>query len=115
MGPDTPDERLAELGYLASKKYGSSFAAIIFGHSHQGFARQVDGTWFINTGSVGRPGDGDPRACYAIMKIAGAGMGVEHFRLEYEVERAVAAIREKGLPEAFAQMLIQGRELEGVL
>jgi hypothetical protein len=49
------------------------------------------------------------------MEITGAGIGVEHFRLEYEVERAVAAIREKGLPEAFAQMLIQGRELEGVL
>jgi putative phosphoesterase len=112
---ETPGERLAELNRLAVDKYGRKFDAIIFGHSHQGFARLIDGAWFINTGSAGRPGDGDPRACYAVMEITAEGIKVEHFRLEYDVDRAVAAIRKKGLPEAFAEMLIQGRELETVL
>ena len=88
---------------------------IICGHSHRPFVRQVDGVWFINTGSVGRPDDGDPRACYAILEIDSESIQVQHYRLEYDVERAVAAIRENELPEAFAQMLLQGRDLDTVL
>jgi putative phosphoesterase len=113
--PATPGERLIELRRLARKKYGRDFDGIVFGHSHQAFAHQLEGTWFVNTGSVGRPGDGDSRACYALLEISASKIMVEHFRLEYDVERAVNAIRAKGLPEAFAQMLLQGRELEGVL
>jgi predicted phosphodiesterase len=115
LGPDTPNERLAELDQLARDKYGRTFEGIIFGHSHQAFARQVGNTWFINTGTVGKPGNGDPRACYALMDVSAGEIKVEHFRLEYDVERAVVAVRAHGLPEAFAQMLLQGRELEGVL
>jgi putative phosphoesterase len=117
--PDASGERLAELRRLAMEKFSRSFDAIVFGHSHQAFARRVEvegtSTWFINTGSVGRPDDGDPRACYAVMAITSEGIQVEHFRVEYEVDRAVAAIREKGLPEAFAEMLVQGKKLEAVL
>ena len=40
---------------------------------------------------------------------------VQHHRVEYDVERAVAAIREHELPETFAQMLLQGRNLDAVL
>lgn len=113
--PETPGERLAGLSQLARKKYGRGFDGIVFGHSHQPFTRLIGETWFVNTGSVGRPGDGDPRACYALMEVSAGGITVEHFRLEYDLERAAAAIREKGLPEAFAQMVLQGRELEEVL
>jgi hypothetical protein len=79
----------------------------------------VDATHFVNTGSVGRPDDGDPRACYAILRTrpgdAERGLHVQHYRLAYDVEAAAAAIRAEGLPEAFAQMLIQGRDLDGVM
>jgi hypothetical protein len=40
---------------------------------------------------------------------------VHHYRLEYDIERAVAAIREQRLPEAFAQMTLQGYNLDVVL
>ena len=33
---------------------------IAFGHTHVSFAREIAGKLFVNTGSVGRPGDGDP-------------------------------------------------------
>ena len=72
------------------------------------------GVWFINTGSVGRPGDGDPRASYALLEIGGDSINIEHFRLGYDVDAVVAAIREKGLPEAFARMLIHGVDLDSV-
>ena len=108
LTPDTPDERLRELAALKTD-------LIICGHSHQAFARQVDGTWFINPGSVGRPDDGDPRTAYAILQIGPDLLQVEHFRLAYDLDRAVQAIRENGLPEAFAQMAIKGYDLDTVL
>jgi putative phosphoesterase len=104
--PDTPDKRLRELTKMTKADI------IILGHSHHPFARQVDGVWFINTGSVGRPDDGDPRACYASLRFQGSEMQVEHFRMEYDIERTVAAIHERKLPEAFAQMFLQGRSLD---
>ena len=88
---------------------------IVCGHSHQPFARQVGNVWFVNTGSVGRPDDGDPRAAYAILRLEPALFQVRHYRLEYDVASAVAAIRQQGLPEAFAQMMVQGRNLDVVL
>jgi diadenosine tetraphosphatase ApaH/serine/threonine PP2A family protein phosphatase len=75
----------------------------------------VEGVWFINTGSVGRPDDGDPRSGYAILDLGSGGVRVCHHRLEYDVERAAGAIRACGLPEAFAQMALQGRSLYAVL
>lgn len=109
LTPETSDKRLRKLAQMAKADI------IICGHSHLPFARQVDGIWFINTGSVGRPDDGDPRACYAILRFTGDEIEVQHHRVEYDVEKAIAAIREHKLPEAFAQMMLQGRSLDMVL
>ncbi len=109
LTPETPWGRLKQLGEIAQAE------VIICGHSHQPFARLVGQTWFINTGSVGRPGDGDPRACYAILDISPGCFRVEHFRVEYDIPRAAAAVRRNGLPEAFAQMILQGYDLETIL
>jgi len=109
LTPDTPEERLRELAETAKAD------VIICGHSHRPFARQVDDVWFINTGSVGRPDDGDPRACYAILEISKEDILVQHYRIEYDVEETVAAIRRSELPEVFTEMFIQGRSLDEVL
>jgi putative phosphoesterase len=107
--PDTPEERFRE---LAEK---SNADIIIFGHSHQPFKRKVAGVWFINTGSVGRPDDGDPRACYAIMWVKYRYFRVDHYRIEYDVDRTAEKIREQGLPESFAQMFLQGCSLNSII
>ena len=109
LTPDTPQQRLHELAKIANAD------VIICGHSHRPFTRQVGGVCFIDTGSVGRPDDGDPRAAYAILHIDPELFQVRHYRLEYDVARAVAAIRKHELPEAFAQMMMQGRTLDVVL
>ena len=108
LTPATSVERLRELAQLACAD------VVICGHSHQPFRLKVADTWFINTGSVGRPDDGDPRACYAILHIGWQLFRVRHLRVAYDVERAAAAIHENGLPEAFAQMILQGRNLDEV-
>jgi putative phosphoesterase len=112
---DTSDQRLWELNQMVKGNYGDNVTGIICGHSHQAFTRQVENTWFVNTGSVGRPDDGDPRAAYAVLEIHTDTLRVAPYRLDYDVDKSVDAIRQKGLPEAFAQMLIQGRDLETVL
>jgi putative phosphoesterase len=109
LEPDTSAERFRELAGIADA------AVVIFGHSHRPLVRRAGGTWFINPGSVGRPADGDPRASYAILSMDVDALAVEHHRVTYDVIGAVDAIRSHGLPEAFAQMLLQGRGLPDVL
>ncbi len=106
---DTTEKRLSDLAHEAKADI------IISGHAHQALVRKVDDVWFINTGSVGRPDDGDPRACYAILEINSDQIEVNHYRVAYDVDRMVAAIQEHSLPEVFAQMFIQGRSLDAVL
>ncbi|MGD2145031.1 MAG: metallophosphoesterase family protein, partial [Anaerolineae bacterium] len=99
LTPDTPEERLRELASMVEAD------VVICGHSHRPFVREVGGVHFINTGSVGRPDDGDPRACYAILTIGYSSdrdLHVHHDRVAYNGGSAVAAIRDRGLPEAFA-------------
>ena len=102
----TSEQRLQELAAMAKVDI------VLCGHSHRAFARSVDGVYFINPGSVGRPDDGDPRASYGILRLARDQVAVDHFRLEYDVDAAVQAIRAQRLPELFAQMLLRGRSME---
>lgn len=106
---ETPLERLEELAGLAAADL------VICGHSHQPFTRQAGTIWFINTGSVGRPDDGDPRAGYAVLNLTQEEIQVQHFRLEYDIQRAAQEARRRGLPETFAQMVLQGYDLDGAL
>lgn len=108
LTPDTPQERLGDLAEMAQADI------VICGHSHQPFVRRADGVWFINTGSVGRPDDGDPRACYAMMEITQRKLQVRHYRIDYDLQRTVDAMRKNHLPEAFIQMIVQGRALDEV-
>ncbi|HED65975.1 MAG TPA: metallophosphoesterase [Planctomycetes bacterium] len=60
----------------------------------------------INVGSVGQPRDGDPRLSYVLFD----GRHLTFVRLEYDVERAVDAIRAvPELPEHLAARLLVGR------
>jgi diadenosine tetraphosphatase ApaH/serine/threonine PP2A family protein phosphatase len=68
----------------------------------------VDGIRFVNTGSVGRPKDGDPRAGFVVVEMTVEGVAVEVERVEYDVARAARAIRESALPDDFAEQLEAG-------
>ncbi len=82
--------------------------AVAFGHTHKPWQRTVGGIHLVNTGSVGRPKDGDWRAGYALVAMRGDGVSVEHVRVPYDVERASAAIRASALPDEFAEQLEGG-------
>ena len=60
----------------------------------------------INPGSVGQPRDGDPRAAYALLDTAAG--SVAFHRSPYPIADAQRRIRERGLPEMFAERLALG-------
>jgi putative phosphoesterase len=80
---------------------------IVFGHTHVPYTKDVGGVLFVNIGSVGKPKDGDPRSCYAVLDLA-TPQRVTFRRVEYDVQAAAAAVRESDLPDKFAQDLELG-------
>jgi predicted phosphodiesterase len=86
---------------------------IAFGHTHKPWHRVVDDVHFVNAGSVGRPKDGDWRACYVLLTIGEPGVHVEFVRVPYDVEKAIRGIRESELPDEFAEYLRTGGQEVG--
>lgn len=102
---DRPDDFCLKMAASAGLKRGD---VIAFGHTHKPWHREVEGIHFINTGSVGRPKDGDWRAGYVRLDLGGATAHVEFVRVAYDVEAAARGVLEAGLPEEFAQFLRTG-------
>lgn len=84
---------------------------IAFGHTHKPWHRAVNGVHFVNTGSVGRPKDGDLRAGYVIVQFDTDGVAVEFVRVEYNIEAAATAIVASTLPDEFADFIRTGGTL----
>lgn len=103
---DRPDDFCMQMAERAGLRPGD---AIAFGHTHQLWHRAIEGIDFVNCGTAGRPKDGDPRVSYALLEVDDAGgFSTEFVRVEYDVARAARAIRESGLPDAFAEFLETG-------
>ena len=101
---DRPDSFCTKMAEIAGAKRGDVLA---FGHTHKPWHREVDGMHFVNTGSVGRPKDGDWRAGYALLDMHTAPR-VEFVRVEYDIDEAVRAILASDLPADFAEYLRTG-------
>lgn len=85
---------------------------IVFGHTHLPYNKWVDGKLLINAGSVGRPKDGDNRACYCIMDVSDT--QVEFVRVNYDIEKVVKEIMSSDLLDVFAEALRQGRDVHAL-
>ena len=62
--------------------------------------------YFVNTGSVGQPRDGDWRACYVIYDLPTR--SITFRRVEYDLKTTQKKIRDAGLPEMLAERLATG-------
>jgi predicted phosphodiesterase len=92
---------------------------MVLGHTHKPYHKalpyEIDGETryrhAINDGSVGKPKDGDPRACYLLIEVVAPSTAsadsvrAEFVRVPYDVERAANAIVDSPLPDEFASML----------
>jgi len=120
---DRPDWHLAKLAEQAEADL------VCFGHIHIPYHRTVrlaSGrvAHFVSDGSVGKPKDGDPRACWAEVAIGtaeeieahapndeaaecagGSWVGVKFHRVEYDVDVVANAVLAAGLPARLAESL----------
>ena len=104
---DRPDPGLERLLDMAEAHL------LVCGHTHLPYHKVLpSGRHVINDGSVGKPKDGDPRACYTVLsydeRADGDGLQVEFVRVPYDVERAAQGIELTDMPDEFAQMLRTG-------
>ncbi len=87
-----------------------------FGHTHKPYHRTLkneNGSYrhAINIGSVGKPKDGDVRACYVMLDInpettlKKPELTVEFRRVDYDFESIAQAVEASPLPNAYADML----------
>jgi len=89
--PDADDEKLRGT-------YGDLGARVVsYGHIHRPFVRRLGETLVVcNSGSVGIPWDGDPRAAYLLIEDGRP----QVVRVEYDVEREAALLASSGHPDA---------------
>ncbi|MFY0627919.1 MAG: metallophosphoesterase family protein [Reichenbachiella sp.] len=90
---------------------------ILCGHTHIPYHRIIQSgneyKHVVNVGSVGKPKDADPRLCYALLTIDEKlskqnpdSVKVDFRRIEYDIDKAVNAIKESAFPDEFADKLI---------
>lgn len=100
------------------REAGADLLAV--GHTHKPYHRVLSDKsgrckHVINTGSVGKPKDGDPRAGYVLLEWDTPlnlerpdTLSVHFIRLPYDVERTARSIEESPLPDLLADLLRRG-------
>jgi predicted phosphodiesterase len=82
---------------------------LVCGHTHIPYHRILpSGRHVINAGSVGKPKDKNPKACYLILEAVQDDLNVTFRRVPYDIERAAQAIEAGDMPNEYAQMLRTG-------
>jgi putative phosphoesterase len=88
--PDATDSALLDT-------YGACGTRMVaYGHIHRPYIRTLDDLVVANSGSVGSPFDGDPRASYLLVEDDEP----QIVRVEYDVEREVSLLLSSGYPDA---------------
>src|SRR5919109_3398988 len=88
--PDATMERLLDM---------AEADVLVCGHTHIPYHRILpSGRHIVNAGSVGKPKDGNPQACYAVLEANNSELVVSFRRVPYDVERAAKAIEASDMP-----------------
>src|SRR5215216_4824382 len=75
---------------------------LVFGHTHKPWIHEFGGVLFVNCGSVGKPKDGDARACFAVLEQSTGGVAVSIERAPYDAVAVASEMRTVGLPDELA-------------
>jgi predicted phosphodiesterase len=98
--PDATMERLLDL---------AAADVLVCGHTHIPYHRILpSGRHVVNAGSVGKPKDRNPEACYAVLEAIDKKLRVTFRRVQYDIERAAQAIEATDMPHEYANMLRSG-------
>lgn len=98
--PDATLERLLDL---------TEANVLVCGHTHIPYHRILpSGRHVVNAGSVGKPKDGNPQACYVVMETTDNKLTVIFRRVPYDIEGMARAIEASDMPSEYAEMLRTG-------
>ena len=98
--PDASLERLLDLAQAN---------VLVCGHTHIPYHRILpSGRHVVNAGSVGKPKDGNPQACYVVLEAKNRDLTVTFRRVSYDIERTAQAIEASEMPNEYAEMLRRG-------
>jgi putative phosphoesterase len=88
---------------------GLEAAVLVFGHLHIPNVRTLGNLRLANISSVSVPGDGDPRAKYAIFTWTGGAWQMEMKRVSYDMAAEVAAYKSAQPPgwEQIVEMILK--------
>lgn len=108
---DMPEEEVLDM------MRQSNASILCVAHSHKPYHRtiQIDSAKYvhvINTGSIGKPKDGNPQGCYVLLELTSktslldpATVIVDFIRFDYDIEKAATAVENSPLPNEFGDML----------
>jgi len=99
-----------EAAYVTELMNESGANMLCVGHSHKPYHRIIDqDKQVVNTGSVGKPKDGNPQGGYVMLTLDDINpIKVEFIRFDYDVDKAAKGIEESPLPDEFAERLREG-------
>ena len=98
--PDASLERLLDM---------TQANVLVCGHTHIPYHRILpSGRHVVNAGSVGKPKDGNPQACYVVLEVNDRDLTVTFRRVPYDIERSAQAIEASDMPNEYAEMLRTG-------
>ena len=98
--PDATMERLLDM---------AEADVLVCGHTHIPYHRILpSGKHVVNAGSVGKPKDGNPQACYVVLETHDSELTVIFNRVQYDIERTAQAIESSNMPHEYAEMLRTG-------
>lgn len=102
LAPDAPAQVVTTMFEQARTR------ALVYGHIHRAYVREVAGGVVVNTGSVGFPFDGIPKPSFAILRLEGGRWGAETIRVAYEHEAVAKELMASTHPEGqvFAQRVL---------
>ena len=106
-------------GYVLEMMDEAKADVLCVGHSHKPYHRVIQTPTgykhVINIGSVGKPKDNNPLACYVLITLNETAtindkdsIQVDFIRVAYDIEKAAKAVEESPLPNELADMLRNG-------
>ncbi|GEM86895.1 metallophosphoesterase family protein [Meiothermus granaticius] len=72
---------------------------LVGSHTHRPFLYPLEGSLFLNSGAVGAPFNGDTRAQYLVLEIAGTQIQTEFRQVPYDLTSALRQFQTSGLLE----------------
>lgn len=106
-GPDDPCDQY--LYKVSEDTVPHDVRWLFSGHTHVQARADFNGRGYCNPGSVGQPRDGDCRAGYATLE----GENLQLYRVTYDIDRAVAAMKGAGFEPFCYENLYQGAQIGG--